>query len=85
MVGRMRQPNPEKKMNFLDVSRRHFFRQGLGLSSIGLSTLLASDSPMAQEPGVNNRSFCEFFSLQSSCEVGDPSPYGGGAIAARHA
>ena len=56
MVGRMRQPKPEQKMNFLDVSRRHFFRQGLGLSAVGLSTLLASDSPVAQEPGVRNRS-----------------------------
>ena len=56
MVGRMGQPKPEQKMNFLDVSRRHFFRQGLGLSAVGLSTLLASDSPVAQEPGVRNRS-----------------------------
>ena len=54
MVGRMGQPKPEQKMNFLDVSRRHFFRQGLGLSAVGLSTLLASDSPVAQEPGVRN-------------------------------
>ena len=52
----MGQPKPEQKMNFLDVSRRHFFRQGLGLSAVGLSTLLASDSPVAQEPGVRNRS-----------------------------
>ena len=50
VVDLMWRPNPEQKMNFLDVSRRHFFRQGLGLSAVGLSTLLASDSPMAQEP-----------------------------------
>ena len=33
---------------FLDVSRRQFFRQGLGLSAAGLSTLLARDLPAAQ-------------------------------------
>ena len=51
----MRQPKPEQKLNFIDVSRRHFFRQGLGLSAMGLSTLLASDSPVAEEPYASNR------------------------------
>ena len=32
---------------FLDVSRRAFFQQGLGLSAAGLSTLLARDLPAA--------------------------------------
>ena len=56
MVGRMRQLKPEQKINFLDVSRRHLFRQGLGISAVGLSTLLASDSPVAQEPDAINQS-----------------------------
>ncbi|MDA7994020.1 MAG: DUF1501 domain-containing protein, partial [Pirellulales bacterium] len=51
----MRQLKPEQKMNFLDVSRRHLFRQGLGISAVGLTTLLASDNPVAQEPDAINQ------------------------------
>ena len=35
---------------FVDVSRRQFFRQGLGLSAAGLATLLARDLPAATAP-----------------------------------
>jgi hypothetical protein len=39
---------------FLDVSRRDLFRQGLGLSAAGLATLLARDLPAAAAPAPAN-------------------------------
>ncbi len=38
-------PHQSNEIVFLDVSRRQFFRQGLGLSAVGLSSLLAQDLP----------------------------------------
>ena len=71
MVGLMRRPKFEPKMNFLDVSRRHFFRQGLGLSAVGLSTLLASDSPVAQgqNAGSLSRSHAPHFSPRAKSVI----------------
>ena len=71
MVGLMRRPKFEPKMNFLYVSRRHFFRQGLGLSAVGLSTLLASDSPVAQgqNAGSLSRSHAPHFSPRAKSVI----------------
>ena len=44
---------PSDSMVFLDVSRRQFFKQSLGLSAVGLGSLLARDLPAAGNAPMN--------------------------------